>query len=906
MSCRPPPGLKGREIGLWYAKQNKEKRLKNLKHGGKVQMNTKQFNAAQDAIKASKKGSIAEHVSESSNTRTYNSKKNEVGLSNSYWYFPHDNSRLDIDTCSTSRFTASPEQFEFAKKLPVFKYSNQLLNLIKNNQVVVITGETGCGKTTQIPQYILNDALKRNEQSCCRIVCTQPRRISAISVAERVAYERGERCGEGNSCGYQIKLQSNFPRRFGSILYCTTGIIIQYLQSDPLLSTISHIVLDEIHERDMQSDFLIAIIKDVIDKRSDLKVILMSATLNAETFSSYFNDCPMFHVPGFTYPVTEYYLEEILPMINYKPTDDMWKAYKKFLSEPTNRRHQKKSIPEKKKKYLDDLERFRNSLQSNHCADLCEAVCCMDVYLQTNIDHNLIVNTIKHIVCKLHYHDDVHGAILVFLPGWEDIKKVNTVLKEDRFFQPNRYLIIPLHSMMPTAHQKTVFDRPPKGVTKIVLATNIAETSITIDDVVFVIDCGKIKLKGFDHDRNLSTLEATWETMANAKQRSGRAGRVQKGYCFRLFTKLQETSMEDFIVPEIVRTPLDQVCLQIKLLKLGKIKDFLCRVLNSPAEDSVDLSLAKLTALNALDKDENLTSLGYHLAQLPVEPQIGKMLLFGAIFSCVDPILTIASCLSYKDPFVVPLGKEKEADYQRKEFARGINSDHMMYAFVFDEWETACQHMSGQDFCWRNYLSSNNLNMIKKMRIQFAQYLKDSGFLISTKLNDARANYNSQDVNVVSAVLCSGLYPNVIRILKHRNPERTPSFYLSRECRVSLHPKSVNSSNVSRDFKHEWLCFYEKMKTRQINIYDTSEVGPYAILFFGGDLSTTRTEDNSDQIAVDGWIKFDARLDIAQTVKKLRSELDKLLEIKIKRPNWIWDDAQRSVIQSIIDLISRG
>lgn len=904
MSQRPPPGLRGREIGLWYAKQNKEKRLKKMKHGGKVQMNTRQLNAAKNALEASEENFNLENDSHSHSLQSCSNNKKRSPRNDSYWFSPK--SEFDPDYVHNSRPPASSDySFKFAEKLPVFKYRDQLVNLIKSNQVVVITGETGCGKTTQIPQFILNNALHENSKSMCRIVCTQPRRISAISVAERVAYERGEKCGEGNSCGFQIKLQSNFPRRFASILYCTTGIMIQCLQSDPLLSSITHIILDEVHERDLQSDFLIAIIKDILMQRSDLKVILMSATLNAETFSSYFNDCSMFHVPGFTFPVSEYYLEEVLQMTNYKPTNDMWKAYDKIYSSSRSYRGRNTSDSSSdKKQYIADLERLKRSLETTCSPDLVEAVCCMDAYLQTSIDHSLIISTIKHIM--LNFSRRNRGAILVFLPGWDDIKKVNILLNEDRFFQPDQYLIIPLHSMMPTAQQKKVFDRPPSNITKIVLATNIAETSITIDDVVYVIDCGKIKIKGFDHERNLSTLLASWETKANAKQRSGRAGRVQEGHCFRLFTKLQESKMDEFIVPEIVRTPLDQISLQIKLLKLGKIQHFLSRVLNSPAEESVTLSLEKLTGLSALDEDENLTPLGYHLAQLPVEPQIGKMLLFGSIFSCINPILTIAACLSYKDPFVVPLGKEMEADLKRKQFSHGINSDHIMYTFVFDEWQNACRHMSGQEFCWRNFVSPTNLNMIKEMRKQFAQYLSDCGFLLSKNLNDSSQNYNSKDINVISAVVCSGLYPNVIRILKHVRSDRRPSFYIVNDRRVSLHLKSVNCNTLSGDFKHEWLCFYEKVKTKQINIYDTSEVGPYAILFFGGDLVTSRTKEGANQIVVDSWIKFEARPEIAQTVKKLRSELDRLLEMKIKRPTWTWDNAQRSLIQSIIDLISRN
>ncbi|KAG0721052.1 ATP-dependent RNA helicase DHX36 [Chionoecetes opilio] len=202
---------------------------------------------------------------------------------------------------------------EVRKKLPSYKMRDEIVDTIRNNQVVVLSGETGCGKTTQVAQFLLEDAVASGEGSVCRIVCTQPRRISAISVAQRVADERGEKIGK--SVGYQIRLETVQPRVEGSILFCTTGIVLQWLQRDPLLSQVSHLVLDEIHERDMVSDFLICIAKDLIKVRPDMKVILMSATLNADQFSAYFGGCPMIHIPGFTYPVKEYYLEDVIETI---------------------------------------------------------------------------------------------------------------------------------------------------------------------------------------------------------------------------------------------------------------------------------------------------------------------------------------------------------------------------------------------------------------------------------------------------------------------------------------------------------------------------------------------------------------------------------------------------------------
>ena len=208
---------------------------------------------------------------------------------------------------------------------------------------------------------------------------------------------------------------------------------------------------------------------------------------------------------------------------------------------------------------------------------------------------------------------------------------------------------------MPTCNQREVFDRPPAGVRKIVLATNIAETSITIDDIVYVINSGYIKMKNFDKELNIATLQPEFVSLANARQRRGRAGRVQKGICYHLYTKKRQELLCPYQLPEILRTRLEEILLNIKILKLGKVKSFLLKLMESPDEKVIDMSIELLQAINAIDEDENLTPLGFHLAKLPVDPLTGKMLLMSAIFSCVDPVLTIAAAISFKDPFIIPL-----------------------------------------------------------------------------------------------------------------------------------------------------------------------------------------------------------------------------------------------------------
>uniref|UniRef100_A0A8D0L149 ATP-dependent DNA/RNA helicase DHX36 n=1 Tax=Sphenodon punctatus TaxID=8508 RepID=A0A8D0L149_SPHPU len=749
------------------------------------------------------------------------------------------------------------EMQKFREKLPSYMMRRELVNLINNNQVTVISGETGCGKTTQVTQFILDDYIERGNGSSCRIVCTQPRRISAISVAERVATERAEACGNGRSTGYQIRLQSRLPRKQGSILYCTTGIVLQWLQSDKLLSSVSHVVLDEIHERNLQSDVLMSVVKDLLTVRSDMKVILMSATLNAEKFSDYFDNCPMIHIPGFTYPVVEYLLEDVIEKIRYTPenTDCRPKWKKGFMQGHVTR-------PEKEEKeaiYREQWPEYLSRLRERYSAGTIDALEMMD---DDKIDLDLIVALIRHIVLEKE-----DGAILVFLPGWDNISTLHDLLMSQVMFKSDRFIIIPLHSLMPTVNQTQVFKRTPPGVRKIVIATNIAETSITIDDVVYVIDGGKIKETHFDTQNNISTMAAEWVSKANAKQRKGRAGRVQPGQCYHLYNGLRARLLDDYQLPEILRTPLEELCLQIKILKLGGIAYFLSRLMDPPSRDAVMLSINNLMQLNALDRQEELTPLGVHLARLPVEPHIGKMILFGALFCCLDPILTIAASLSFKDPFIIPLGKEKVADARRKELSKNTKSDHLTVVNAFAGWEEAQHHgfSCEKDYCWKYFLSSNTLEMLCNMKGQFAEHLLAAGFVNSRSPKDPKSNTNSDNEKLLKAVICAGLYPKVAKIRPNLSKKKKMvKVWTKTDGPVKIHPKSVNVEE--KEFHHNWLIYHLKMKTSCIFLYDCTEISPYCLLFFGGDISIQKDEDQ-ETIAVDEWIVFQSPARIAQLVK---------------------------------------
>ncbi|XP_060066798.1 ATP-dependent DNA/RNA helicase DHX36-like [Ylistrum balloti] len=791
------------------------------------------------------------------------------------------------------------KMMDFRKKLPSYDKRQEMLKALKSHQCLVIKGETGCGKTTQVPQYILDDFISQGKGSQCKVICTQPRRISAVSVAERVADERGQNVGCDGDIGYSIRLERKLPRSSGSVLYCTTGILLKYLEFDPYLRQASHIVVDEIHERDLLSDFLLIILKDLLPKRPELKVILMSATLNAEQFSNYFHDCPMLDIPGFTYPVTEYWLEDAIEMTSYEPKEGSRKKRPSHFNRKKAEEQQRES--EEMSSWVKTLDTAKYSRATQR------ALVNMEM---EDVDIELIHQVIHHICFKM----DGDGAILVFVPGMTEIKNLNTSLVSTPAFNNSNFRIIPLHSLMPTVNQREVFERPPPGVRKIIIATNIAETSITIDDVVFVVDSGKIKISGYQPENNLATLSTEWVSKANARQRRGRAGRVQEGVCFHLYSSLKEELLDDYQLPDILRTPLEELCLQIKLLKLGKIESFISKAMQQPSPEAVHTALTTLQDLKALDEEENLLPLGHHLARMRVDPKSGKMILFGAMFGCLDPICTIAASLGFRNAFIIPMGKEAEADHVKFMLSEGSQSDHIMLAKAFKGWERAKKQGSASKYCWDHFLSSSVLKQLDGMKKQFAELLYDRKFIRTRNSTDPSVNINSDNENLIKAITCAGLYPNVAKLASNfaRKPipqHKPVKFHLKGDRgKVYLHPGSVNNKN--KDFNSAWFIYHKKMKTAQVNLFDTSLVSPYPLLFFGGEIGTS--EGNIDgevrtKVTVDNWISFWANQSTAQMVKDLRQQLDRILEEKIKQPgvtNWSKNSREGAVMCAIIELIT--
>ncbi|KPJ00035.1 Putative ATP-dependent RNA helicase DHX30 [Papilio xuthus] len=414
--------------------------------------------------------------------------------------------------------------------LPIDQYTKEITTTLKTSRVLVIVGAAGCGKSTRAPAAVLK-ALGCNTTA----IVSEPRRVAAIGLAQRVAEEMGEEVGE--SIGYQVRLHSKVPRpSSGVILYCTSGVLLRRLQLNPGLEGCSHVFIDEAHERDVNTDVTLLLLKRALDVNPNLKVIIMSATLDTEVFTKYFDPCPIVEVPGRTFPVQVSYL------------DDIEKKYRIKLPMTLENCGKEDGKPQ--------------------------------IYYQEVVD-----------VIKSIDKSESEGAILVFLPGWADIKQVKTLL-DQIYAGSTTHMVLPVHSRLSTTEQTRMFEKPAPGIRKIVLATNIAETSITIPDVVYVVDTGAHKENRIKEGTGTASLETVWVSQAGAKQRTGRAGRVQPGHCFRLYTKVREESFAQHTTPEILRIPLEQTVLNCKIYApQEKVATFLSLLPEPPTDKAIRLAV---------------------------------------------------------------------------------------------------------------------------------------------------------------------------------------------------------------------------------------------------------------------------------------------------------------------------
>ncbi|XP_038045525.1 ATP-dependent RNA helicase DHX29-like [Patiria miniata] len=828
------------------------------------------------------------------------------------------------------------EMLAIRQALPVYQHRDTILNRLKTSPVVIVAGETGSGKSTQVPQFLLEDLVMSGEASRASIVCTQPRRISATSLARRVSQEMAEK-GPGSKdsmCGYQIRMESKqCPTT--RLLYCTTGVLLRKLQLDPKLQDISHIIVDEVHERSVQSDFLMVILKNLLLLRHDLRVVLMSATVESAKLSAYFQHCPVVSIPGRTFPVQVHHIEDVIEQTKYVLDSDS--PYAMRFESLAQEEHTTVSVTGKAGQTKD----IQVSWETQDISTLDESGLDPDSYSKRTrqvltrlnwdrINMDLIMELIFFLGEDSSYRS-IGGAVLVFMPGLANIQELYELLQSDSRFPSSKYRILALHSVLSSEDQSSAFEIPPSGVRKVVIATNIAETGITIPDAVFVIDAGKVKETRYNEMSQLSALVETHISKASAKQRQGRAGRVREGFCFRLYTKQQYESFKSYSPPEILRVPLEDLCLHIMKCDLGSPEDFLHQCLDAPQVNTVRAAMNLLREVGACKAEvPTLTPLGEHLAALPVNVRVGKMLLFAAVFGCLEPVAVIAAAMTDKQPFIVPMGKRQQADAAKKALAIA-NSDHITVYKVYAGWEEAIDRgrVAETSYCYHNFLSRTTLLSIKDVKNDLIRLIQSIGFDDGLKTNsepsgDAKGSSHSHvhtpgdvleiskfrakgpkfplttgNLALLKAVLTAGLYPNVAKTSYKKRMEGAPEskkICLAETTKgsVAVHPASVNRELLTNG----WLLYIEKVKLSRVFIRDNTLVSAYPLLLFGGALAVQHREK---LITVDEWIKFQAPAKTAVIFKELRNLLSSILVKKLSHPGLKIQDEK--VIQLMMELI---
>ncbi|KAM5558395.1 putative pre-mRNA-splicing factor ATP-dependent RNA helicase DEAH2 [Rosa sericea] len=640
-----------------------------------------------------------------------------------------------------NRWTGKPfsqryyEILEKRKTLPVWHQKEEFFQALKKSQSLILVGETGSGKTTQIPQFVL-EAVDRESSDKSRkmIACTQPRRVAAMSVSRRVAEEMDVTIGE--EVGYSIRFEDCSSART-VLKYLTDGMLLREAMTDPLLERYSVIILDEAHERTLATDVLFGLLKEVLKNRPDMKLVVMSATLEAEKFQGYFNGAPLMKVPGRLHPVEIFYTEE----------------------------------PERD-------------------------------YLEAAI----------RTVVQIHMYE-TPGDILVFLTGEEEIedacRKINKEVS-NLGDQVGPVKVVPLYSTLPPAMQQKIFDAAPPPATeggpagrKIVVSTNIAETSLTIDGIVYVIDPGFSKQKVYNPRVRVESLLVSPISKASAHQRSGRAGRTQPGKCFRLYT---EKSFHNDLVPqtypEILRSNLANTVLTLKKLGIDDLVHF--DFMDPPAPETLMRALEVLNYLGALDDDGNLTKLGEIMSEFPLDPQMSKMLVVSPEFNCSNEILSVSAMLSVPNCFVRPREAQKAADEAKARFGH-IDGDHLTLLNVYHAYK---QNNEDPSWCYENFVNQRALKSADNVRQQLVR------IMARFNLKLCSTDFKSRDyyINIRKAML-AGYFMQVAHL------ERTGHYLTVKDNQVvHLHPSNC------LDHKPEWVIYNEYVLTSRNFIRTVTDI----------------------------------------------------------------------------------
>lgn len=693
----------------------------------------------------------------------------------------------DVNPFTGEKF--SSKYFDILKvreDLPVHAQRDEFLKIFQSTQIMVFVGETGSGKTTQIPQFVLYDDLPHLTGK--QVACTQPRRVAAMSVAKRVADEMDVELG--NEVGYSVRFEHKNSNK--TILkYMTDGMLLREAMDDHNLNNYSCIILDEAHERTLATDILMGLLKQVSVRRPDLKIIIMSATLDAEKFQSYFNDAPLLAVPGRTHPVEIYY------------------------------------TPEFQRDYLDAAIRT---------------------------------------VLQIHATED-EGDILLFLTGEEEIEDAcrKISLESDELIREQNcgpVKVYPLYGSLPPHQQQKIFDPAPQPLTpngrpgrKIIVSTNIAETSLTIDGIVYVVDPGFSKQKVYNPRIRVESLLVSPISKASAQQRAGRAGRTRPGKCFRLYT--EEAFQKELIeqsYPEILRSNLASTVLELKKLGIDDLVHF--DFMDPPAPETMMRALEELNYLQCLSDEGDLTSLGRLSSQFPLDPMLAVMLIGAPAFHCSEEILTIVALLSVPNVFVRPASARKRADECKMNFAHP-DGDHLTLINVYHAFNSDEAYNLGlHQWCRDNFLSYRSLTSAKSVRSQLQRIMEKFDLELNTTPYE-----ESQYWDNIKKALAAGFF---MQVAKKRSGGKG---YLTIKDNqdVLIHPSTVLAT------ESEWVIYNEFVLTSKNYIRTVTTVKPDWLVEFA-----------PKYYNLDHFSKGDVKLSLERVIDRV-STMKKLEKKKSKK-----------------------
>ncbi|WP_436912962.1 ATP-dependent RNA helicase HrpA [Acinetobacter schindleri] len=638
------------------------------------------------------------------------------------------------------------------QELPVTQYTDKLIEAIQKHQVIIVAGETGSGKTTQLPQI----AMLAGRGLTGLIGHTQPRRLAARSVSQRIAEEVGEKLGESISFKVRFNEQGS---QDSLVRLMTDGILLAELANDRFLTKYDTIIIDEAHERSLNIDFIMGYLKQLLPRRKDLKVIITSATLDVNRFSNYFNGAPIFEVEGRSYPVE----------LRYRPISEM------TIGGSDD----------------DEFDDFEENLPRAVVAAVEE--CFQDAQEKGHPEH---------------------ADILIFASTEQEIRELQeTLIKHG----PRHTEVLPLYARLALAEQQKIFN-PSGGGRRIIIATNVAETALTVPNIRYVIDSGFARISRYNYRSRVQRLPIEAISQAAANQRKGRCGRIAPGVCIRLYSEEDFLSRPEFTEPEIKRTNLASVILQMQSLKLGSLEEF--DFIEPPDHRLVNDGRKLLIELGAMSEKKNeLTKIGYQMAKMPIDPRLARMILGGAHFGVLNEVLVIVAALAVQDPRERPADKQMQAD-QKHALFREADSDFLFYIKLWETLHANRENMSEnkrRTFARNHFLSWLRLREWKKTHEQLVDLAKG----LNLSFNEKKASYEN---------LHRALLTGLLSFIANKTDERNV-FMAVRQQKARVFPAStLHKTNTP------WVMAFEMVETSQVYLRTLAKIEPEWILLAARDL----------------------------------------------------------------------